>query len=189
MSCSSCGSVNSNCTCSDNCPNKVSDITVFDCNLNVIEVPCEASLCDVLGLLEAYTTNMVNELSDMTSVVIGPINCIGLESGTYGIQQVIDAIDLKLCAPCPLYGLIEPADKGELTVNAYGGLPPYSYQWSIADNVGGIEISGSSTNQTVAIVETAGLFPDFGLVKVVVSDDAGCSVNDTFLYYFPKEPA
>jgi hypothetical protein len=166
----------------------VSDITVFDCQLNTIEVPCEASLCDVLQLLEAYTTNMVNELSEMTSVVIEPGNCIGLESGTYGIQQVIDAIDLKLCVPCPLYGLIEPAGKGELTVNVYGGLPPYSYQWSIADNVGGIEIFGSSTDETVTVVEKAGLFPDFGLVKVVVSDDAGCSVNDTFLYYFPREP-
>ena len=103
MSCSSCNK--SNCTCSDNCPTKVSDITTFDCNsFNVIEVPCDASLCDVLGLLEAYTTNMVNELSEMTSVVIEAENCIGLEAGTYSIQQVIDAILENICnVPCPLF--------------------------------------------------------------------------------------
>lgn len=96
MSCTSCNK--SNCSCSDNCPNRVSDITVFDCNsFNIIEVPCDASLCDVLGLLESYTTNMAQELSDMTSVVIGVENCIGLEPGTYSIQQVIDAINVIIC--------------------------------------------------------------------------------------------
>lgn len=96
MSCTNCNK--SNCSCSDNCPTKVSDITVFDCNnFNVIDIPCDASLCDVLGLLEAYTTNMVNELSEMTSVVIGAENCIGLEPGTYSIQQVIDAINVIIC--------------------------------------------------------------------------------------------
>ena len=96
MSCSNCNK--SSCNCSDNCPTKVSDITTFDCNsLNTIEVPCDASLCDVLGLLEAYTTNMVNELDNMTSVELSSGNCIGLSPGNYSIQQVVDAISQKLC--------------------------------------------------------------------------------------------
>lgn len=96
MSCSNCNK--SSCNCSDNCPTKVSDITTFDCNsLNTIEVPCDASLCDVLGLLEAYTTNMVNELDNMTSVELSSGNCIGLPSGNYSIQQVVNAISQKLC--------------------------------------------------------------------------------------------
>jgi hypothetical protein len=95
MSCTSCNK--SNCSCSDNCPNKASDITVFDCDsLNVIEVPCDASLCDVIGLLEAYTTNMVNELSEMTSVVIGA-NCLGLDPGTYSVQQIIPLLIDSVC--------------------------------------------------------------------------------------------
>jgi hypothetical protein len=98
MSCSSCGSVNNNCSCSDNCPNRASDITVFDCNtFNVIEIPCDASLCDVLGLLEAYTTNMVNELSNMTSVSVAELNCLGLEAGEYSVQQITDAINSIIC--------------------------------------------------------------------------------------------
>lgn len=56
MSCNNC---NSNCSCSDNCPNKTSDITLFDGTFNSIEVPCDASLNDVLALLEEYTNNLV----------------------------------------------------------------------------------------------------------------------------------
>ncbi len=63
MSCTTCGSKN-NCHCSDNCPNKASDITTYDCNtLSAITVPCGASLCDVLGLLELYITNTASEVS------------------------------------------------------------------------------------------------------------------------------
>jgi len=53
MSCTNCGS--NNCSCSDNCPNKTSDITVFDGQLNVLEVPCGASLNDILAILTALT--------------------------------------------------------------------------------------------------------------------------------------
>ena len=63
MSCTTCGSKN-NCHCSDNCPNKASDITTYDCNtLSAITVPCGSSLCDVLGLLELYVTNTASEVS------------------------------------------------------------------------------------------------------------------------------
>jgi len=63
MSCTTCGS-KKNCHCSDNCPNKASDITTFDCtSLSAITIPCGASLCDVLGLLELYITNTASEVS------------------------------------------------------------------------------------------------------------------------------
>jgi len=63
MSCTTCGSKN-NCHCSDNCPNKASDITTYDCNtLSAITIPCGSSLCDVLGLLELYVTNTASEVS------------------------------------------------------------------------------------------------------------------------------
>lgn len=184
MSCTNCNK--SNCSCSDNCPNKVSDITVFDCNtFNVLEVPCDATLCDVLGLLEAYTTNMVNELDNMTSVVISGGNCIGLEAGTYGIQQVIDAILTKICNPtCPLYVKIDQSpSEYTFIANPSGGVGPYTYQWSIASNTYGIEISGSSTNQEVLIVLSEG-FENFGLVKVEITDSLGCKVSDVYLYAY-----
>lgn len=192
MSCTTCNK--SNCSCSDNCPNKVSDITVFDCNtFNVLQVPCDATLCDVLGLLEQYTTNMVNELDDMTSVVIGAENCIGLVAGTYSIQQVIDAILVKLCEPtCSLEVDISNDDPFELTANVTGGTGPYTYNWTIASTGGMIELA-NTTSQTVNIVfgeQEPPLLDGCGnpnssrvsLVKVQVTDANGCKAKDSFLY-------
>ena len=187
MSCNSCGNLGSNCSCSDNCPTRTSDITTFDCNnFNVIEVPCDASLCDVLGLLESYTTNMVNELSTMTSVVIGAENCIGLAAGTYGIQQVIDAILAEICAPktCPLFVSISQGEGDELIATASGGTAPYSYQWNIQDNIGNVIIVGSTTGSSIVVGGEPGL-NRFGLVKVTVTDNNGCSTSDTFFWRLP----
>jgi hypothetical protein len=187
MSCTNCGNLGSNCSCSDNCPNKVSDITTFDCNnFNVIEVPCDSSLCDVLGLLESYTTNMVNELSTMTSVIIDAENCIGLGAGTYGIQQVIDAILEKLCT-CPLHVGITNTAVNTLTANPSGGTAPYTYQWSIADNDGDISFTSGTTGVSVTMDSTPGT-NIFGLVKCIVIDSDGCLASDVFLWKNPKIP-
>jgi hypothetical protein len=186
MSCTSCNK--SNCTCSDNCPNRVSDITTFDCNnFNVIEVPCDASLCDVLALLEAYTTNMVSELSDMTTVSIEAGNCIKLAPGKYGVQQVIDAILSILCSipSCPLFVSISVGEGiSELVATASGGIAPYTYQWSIQDNEGDVSFSGSTTSSSVTLAGTAGL-NKFGLIKCTIMDDNGCLAGDVFLWRLP----
>ena len=187
MSCNSCGNLGSNCSCSDNCPTRTSDITTFDCNnFNVIEVPCDASLCDVLGLLESYTTNMVNELSTMTSVVIGAENCIGLAAGTYSIQQVIDAILDRICEipTCPLFASITQVADNKLIATVSGGIAPYSYKWNIQDNIGNVIIVGSTTGSSIVVGGDPGL-NRFGLVKVTVTDDNGCSTSDTFFWRLP----
>lgn len=181
MSCTTCN--NSNCSCSDNCPNKVSDITVFDCNtFNVLEVPCDASLCDVLGLLEQYTTNMVNELDTMTNVVISGDNCIGLEPGTYGIQQVIDAILTKLCNPdCPMTVKINYPIGGVVGSTVTGGTAPYTYLWEIHDDLNLIELFGDPTASTIMVSPVGEAFINFGLIKLTVTDANGCTASDTFL--------
>jgi hypothetical protein len=186
MSCTNCGNLGSNCSCSDNCPTKTSDITTFDGSFNIIEVPCDASLNDVLALLESYTTNMVAELSTMTSVVIGVENCIDLEAGTYGIQQVIDAILTKLCT-CPLHVDILYTEGSILSTDVNGGLAPYTYQWSIQDNDGDISFTSGTTSSTVTMDSTPGA-NIFGLVKCTVTDSNGCLASDVFLWKNPKIP-
>lgn len=190
MSCNTCGNLGSNCSCSDNCPTKTSDITVFDGSFNIIEVPCDASLNDVLELLETYTTNMVAELSTMTSVTIGAENCIGLAAGTYGIQQVIDAILDKLCAipTCPLHVDINYSSGNTLTTSVSGGLAPYTYQWVIQDNEEDISFTSGTTSSSVTMDSTPGV-NIFGLVKCIVTDDNGCLASDVFLWRNPKIPA
>jgi hypothetical protein len=183
MSCNSCGNLGSNCSCSDNCPYKTSDITVFDGSFNVLEVPCDASLNDVLALLESYTTNMVNELMDSVTYVLAGGNCLGLEAGSYGFQQLLDAVIAKLCT-CPLAASITQTLPSTLAVTASGGLAPYTYQWVTQDNIDDVLFSGSTTSSTAVITGTAGL-NKFGLIKCTVTDMNGCIASDVFLWKLP----
>ena len=94
---------------------------------------------------------MVAELSTMTSVTIGAGNCIGLAAGTYGIQQVIDAILEKLCeGQCDLEVSISNNDPFELTANLTGGTAPFTYSWTVADNWNMWYLTNTSS-QTVSI--------------------------------------
>lgn len=94
----SCGCGNSNsltsCTCSDNCPNKTSDITLFDGNFSSIVVPEGASLNEVLALLESYVMTSVSDLNLTFSL---GVNCLGLSPGTYGYNQILQAIIDYVC--------------------------------------------------------------------------------------------
>jgi hypothetical protein len=178
MSCTNCGS--KSCSCSDNCPNKTSDITVFDGQLNVLEVPCGASLNDILALLEAYTTNMVNELDNMVSVVITTPNPIGLAAGTYSIQQVINAILTKLTTLTTYQVYVDVTKTGSnaLLATPSGGVAPYTYQWFIQDSRAQITISGSSTSASVNLLPT--LSTSDALVKVRITDANGRQANDCY---------
>jgi hypothetical protein len=180
MSCTSCGSTNSNCSCSDNCPNKTSDITVFDGTLNTLEVPCGASLNDILALLEAYTTNMVNELDNMTSVVVGAGNPYGLTPGTYSIQQFYNAITnyLNTLPDYQVYVDVTKTTSNTLLATPSGGLAPYTYQWFIQDSRAQISISGSSTSASVTLLPT--IATSDALVKVRVTDANGHQANDCY---------
>lgn len=178
MSCTNCGS--KSCSCSDNCPNKTSDITVFDGQLNVLEVPCGASLNDILALLEAYTTNMVNELDDMTNVVITTPNPIGLSAGTYSIQQVINAIltTITTLSTQQVYVDVTKTGSNTLLATPSGGVAPYTYQWFIQDSRGQITINGSSTGSSVNLLPTVATSD--ALVKVRITDANGRQANDCY---------
>jgi hypothetical protein len=89
------------------------------------------------------------------------------------------------CNSCPLYANIILNEDNTLTAKVSGGTAPYTYQWSIADNGQYIGFDGSTTEDTVTLIDIPSPPPNFtsGLVKVVVTDANGCSVNDVFLYY------
>lgn len=112
MSCSSCSDNNSftSCGCSDNCPSKTSDITLFDGVLSSINVPVGSDLNDVLSLLELFVLENINGLN-LTMDLLST-NCLGLPAGTYGIQQVINAIIDTLCASNDLVWINIPLING-----------------------------------------------------------------------------
>lgn len=192
MSCTSCGSVNSNCSCSDNCPNKTSDITLFDGTFNVLEIPCDASLNNVLSLLESYTTNMTIELSNMTTYVLSEGSCLDLAAGSYSLQQIMTAVIEKLCAPCNMQVNITNNTDNYLTANITDGTGPYTYEWSIGDNWN-MWVLETPTTDTVRVVVNEVEPPlldgcgtnnssRIGLVKLTVTDANGCIAKDSYLY-------
>jgi len=145
-----------------------------------LEVPCGASLNDILALLEAYTTNMVNELSTMTSVVITTPNPIGLAAGTYSIQQVINATLTAITnlSLQQVYVDVTKTGSNTLLATPSGGVAPYTYQWFIQDSRAQINISGSSTGSTVLLTPTVATSD--ALVKVRITDANGRKANDCY---------
>lgn len=185
MSCSSCGNNNSftSCGCSDNCPSKTSDITLFDGVLSSINVPVGADLNDVLALLELFVLNSVNNLS--LNIDLLSTNCLGLPAGTYGIQQVMNAIIDTLCGlPCPLFVEINTIGVKNLQATATGGTSPYTYSWSFKDNIDVLNFGGATNTNTVNITGTPGAF---ALPTCIVTDANGCKSSATFLWVQPAE--
>lgn len=135
MSCSSCGNNNSftSCGCSDNCPSKTSDITLFDGVLSSINVPIGADLNDVLALLELFVLNSVNNLS--LNIDLLPTNCLGLPAGTYGIQQVMNAIIDTLCSIASDDSVLFKSMPIQLSINQPSGFPYTGTPFTIADGV------------------------------------------------------
>ena len=181
MSCSNCNK--SNCSCSDNCPTLTSDITTFDGVFNMIEVPCGASLNDVLALLEEFSINIT---SSVTTFSFLEGNCLGLPEGNYTLQQVLDELIDRICnIPCPPSVSISQGEGNTLVSSASGGLAPYAYQWNIQDNMGDVTIVGSSTDSFVVLGGTPGFIARYGLVKLTLTDSNGCTTPDTFLWNIP----
>ena len=92
------------------------------------------------------------------------------------------------CTTCPLYANIvlnEEFRITTLTAQVSGGQAPYTYEWTIADNGQYIGFDGPTDTDTVTVVDVVSPPPNFssGLVKVTITDNRGCKVNDTFLYY------
>jgi microcystin-dependent protein len=83
------------CGCTDNCPYKTSDITLFDGQFSSIVVPDGAGLNEVLELLEQFTVDTVTSLNLNYTLNIG--NCLGLPAGTYGYNQIFDALNSAIC--------------------------------------------------------------------------------------------
>jgi hypothetical protein len=84
-----------NCSCSDDCPNRTSDLT-FNGTFNNIPVPDGSTLNDVLGLIEDHINNEVNESVVTYTLLAG--NCLSLPAGEYSQNQIIDAIVAQVCS-------------------------------------------------------------------------------------------
>lgn len=117
MSCSSCGNNSlTSCGCSDNCPNKSSEIN-FDGVLNSINVPDGSNINVVFALLEEYIITTVSELDLSYTVLAG--NCLGIPAGEYGYDQIFDALTVALCAlNIEVDGLADAFAAFEITINS-----------------------------------------------------------------------
>jgi len=170
-----------NCGCEDNCPDKTSEIT-FDGVLNNIAVPENATLNDVLLLLEEHSVNLFNSI--VLSYELGPDNCLGLEPGTYSFNQIFDALISKACECCACEGLeatISYLGENEYTVSVSGGTAPYTFLWVNKSSTSRFNIL-SQEEQTMNISVVEPYDKDaIGLIEVTVTDANGCKAKDTFL--------
>jgi hypothetical protein len=173
MSCNNCTQNGlTSCGCTDNCPYKTSDITLFDGNLNNISVPVDASLNDVLALLESYTTNTYNELSSEISMTFLTSNCLGLSPGTYGFAQILEAIINELCSlPAPVVTTISMVDSDMINFTNISPGPNYSFTASPFDHSMLAKSQPNSFNKVVGGYATSKVFSGAKQLMSEVYDD------------------
>jgi len=83
--------------------------------------------------------------------------------GPYQVGYPIPSISAQLTQPC------HGSNTGSIYASAFGGTPPYSYQWSTGDNTQGISVTIPTHGNDI-----------FGFYTVTVTDFYGCTAQKTF---------
>jgi hypothetical protein len=108
-------------------------------------------------------------------------------------QALIDKVcDVQTASEsCNLYAKILPGEGG-FSVEIENGVAPYTYEWSIADNMGMFQIISNPTGATATVNIVDPNAPSFdacnstnagniGMLRVKVTDSKMCIATDTFL--------
>ena len=158
---------------------------------NIVDYFCTTGPFPVTLTSAGGTVSLVNDGT-------GPALAVkGLTAG-YGINITTTTTAVTVAAACPIQVQIT-AGGGARSIQATvtGGLAPYTYNWVMADLIGGVGVSMwtlTSTGNPAVVLPT--LNPavvnkfdacatsnsgSVGLAKVIVTDANGCIAKDTFL--------
>lgn len=89
---------NGNCGCTDSsCPQRTSEVNLWDGTFTSITVPSGAGLNEVLALLESFTLTS-SQCNDVKYTLNAFSSCLNLAAGSYSFTQIIDAIVTKVCS-------------------------------------------------------------------------------------------
>lgn len=158
---------------------------------NISEYVCENFLQDGVGISDitdngdgTITINLTDGTSFTSSDLTGP-------QGEPGDDAACDCCNFNVDIDFVEYAGIG-GNSPSFNYTATGGTPPYTVQWSLPDLTQMYTISGSSTSNTVTVVEaesistvdacgntTEGSYRTT-LLKVVVTDANGCKAKDFF---------
>lgn len=120
----------------------------------------------------------------------------GLTAG-YGINVSTTTTEVTITAKCPIQVEITVGSAGRIEANVTGGVAPFTYTWSMADLINGVEdsmftLTPLGNPATVLPVVNPAVVNKFdacasanngavGLAKVIVTDSEGCTAKDTYL--------
>lgn len=176
------------------------------CNNDVL-VTTNDSVAEALQDIVNYFCNTAGSPVTLTSAGgnislvndgTGPTLAVKGVTAGYGINITTTATEVTVAAACPIQVQIT-AGGGVRSIQATvtGGLAPYTYNWVMADLIGGVGISmwtlTATGNPAVVLPElnpavvnkfdacASANTGSVGLAKVIVTDANGCIAKDTFL--------
>jgi hypothetical protein len=176
------------------------------CNTDVL-VTTNDSVADAIQSIVDYFCSTAGSIVTLTSAGgtvslvndgTGPALAVkGLTAG-YGINITTTTTAVTVAAACPIQVQITAGgDVRSIQATVTGGLAPYTYNWVMADLIGGVGVSmWALTSTGNPAVVTPVLNPavvdkfdacatsnsgSVGLAKVIVTDANGCIAKDTFL--------
>jgi hypothetical protein len=175
------------------------------CNTNVV-VTTNDSVAEALEkIIDYFCANAPSPVTltsaggdvSLVNDGTGPTLAVkGLTAG-YGINVSTTTTAVTISAKCPIQVEITAGSAGRIQATVTGGVGPFTYDWSMADLINGVE---NSMFTLTPLANPAAVLPalnpavvnkfdacgsanlgSVGLAKVIVTDSEGCTAKDTYL--------
>jgi parallel beta-helix repeat protein len=165
------------------------DITAWNWTLTTSSIFVEG--LPLTGTADSIYSSFVENLSlsprTVRYTVTPDVSMAGCFADEFIITLIINPIPQAVANPNGPLTICDNAAR-VLNGNAFGGLAPYNYQWSIVGSTGGVGGAISVPSAQSPTLTTSGTGPGTLTIRLVVTDSRGCTSTDEIVFQVGSSP-
>ncbi|MBK7427358.1 MAG: hypothetical protein IPI60_10210 [Saprospiraceae bacterium] len=140
------------------------------------------------SIYSAFVENLSLSPRTVRYTVKPNVSLAGCVADSFLITLIVNPIPQAVANPNGPLTICDNAAR-VLNGNAFGGLAPYNYQWSIVGSTGGVGGAISVPSAQSPTLTTSGTGPGTLTIRLVVTDSRGCSSTDEIVFQVGSSPA